>query len=405
VHWVRPRIVVEVKFAEWTADRRLRQPIFLGVRDDKNARDVHRERESIQSLGARRKGARRPAARGGKKGAARRPSSRETKATVKRVSKRNGSNVVEQIQRLETEHRDGTITFGPRKSLHVSSLDKVFFEDGGITKGDVMRYYARVAPALLPALKDRPLILKRYPNGIHGPSFFQQNAGAHVPPGVRTAEVDTEGGDRALRLIGGDLLTLLYTVQLGTIAVHPWQSRLPTIGHADYSTIDLDPGKGVSFVRVIELARLIEGELEEFGLTAALKTSGSRGLHIVLPLPAGTSYERSARLAEVIAAHVVAKHPELATLERGIRQRPKGTIYVDAQQNARGKSVAGAYSVRERPGAPVSAPLRWDELRPTLRIEDHTIESMPRRLDVVGDVWREAMKHRNSARAIDRALP
>jgi bifunctional non-homologous end joining protein LigD len=155
---------------------------------------------------------------------------------------------------------------------------------------------------------------------------------------------------------------------------------------------------------VIELARLIEGELEEFGLTAALKTSGSRGLHIVLPLPAGTSYERSARLAEVIAAHVVAKHPELATLERGIRQRPKGTIYVDAQQNARGKSVAGAYSVRERPGAPVSAPLRWDELRPTLRIEDHTIESMPRRLDVVGDVWREAMKHRNSARAIDRAL-
>ena len=186
--------------------------------------------------------------------------------------------------------------------------------------------------------------------------------------------------------------------------MHPWQSRLPRIEFADYSTIDLDPGKGVPFQRIVELATLIGQELERLGLTAALKTSGSRGLHIVLPLPARTNYERSARLAEAIAAHVASRHPKLATLERGIRQRPRGTIYVDAQQNARGKSVASAYSVRERPGATVSAPLEWSELTEKLRLEDFTIDTVPRRLEQAGDIWARAMKRRNAVRAIDRVL-
>jgi len=295
------------------------------------------------------------------------------------------------------------VRFAARRTLHVSSLDKVFFDDAGITKGDVMRYYARVAPLLLPLLADRPLILKRYPNGIGGPSFFQQNAGRH-PDGVRVAAVETEDRKRAERIIGGDLLTLLYTVQLGTIAVHPWQSRLPTIEFADYSTIDLDPGKNVPFARVVELAERIRDELEQLQLKSALKTSGSRGLHIVLPLPARTSYARSAALAETVAARVAAKNADLATLERSLQRRPKGTIYVDAKQNARGKSVASAYSVRERAGAPVSAPLRWSDLRPTLRIDDFTIATMPQRLDSVGDLWGEALERRNTTRAIDRAL-
>jgi bifunctional non-homologous end joining protein LigD len=207
-----------------------------------------------------------------------------------------------------------------------------------------------------------------------------------------------------MRLIGGDLPTLLYTVQLGTIAVHPWQSRLPTIEYADYSTIDLDPGEGVAFARIVELAQRIREELDALGLNAALKTSGSRGLHIVLPLPARTRYARSAALAEHIAARVTAKNPRLATLERSLHGRPAGTIYVDAKQNSRGKSVASAYSVRERPGAPVSAPLRWSELGGKLRIGDFTIATMPRRLEVVGDLWGEAMNERNTNRAIDGAL-
>ena len=417
-HWVKPTVVVEVKFAEWTSDDRLRQPIFLGVRDDKNARDVHLERESIQRFAdgisepaaphrsaTRRKGMMRRPARGAK-ATAKRPTKSARRARPERRGTRQAEKTggaEKQLERLEREKRDGEIAFGRSKTLHVSSLDKIFFDDSGIAKGDVMRYYAHVAPMLLPLLEDRPLILKRYPNGIRGPSFFQQNAGT-VPAGVRVAEVETENGGRAERVIGGDLLTLLYTVQLGTIAVHPWQSRLPTIDYADYSTIDLDPGKGVPFERVVELARLIRAEIDELQLNAALKTSGSRGLHIVVPLPARTTYARSAALAELIASRVTVKHPHLATLERSLRQRPTGTIYVDAKQNARGKSVACAYSVRERTGAPVSAPLRWTELERNLHIEDFTIATMRRRLDQVGDLWAEAFRQRNTAQAIKRVL-
>jgi bifunctional non-homologous end joining protein LigD len=405
VHWVKPKVVVEVKFSEWTSDGRLRQPIFLGMRADKDARDVHLERESVQRLTGAKSARKLATGRKAQRGVARRTSTRQVHATAKRRSKagRRQSPLTTQLDALERNGGEGTVKFETRKSLHVSSLDKVFFDDSDITKGDVMRYYALVAPVLLPILKDRPLILKRYPNGIGGSSFFQQNAGTY-PSGVRVAEVATEDGKRAKRIIGGDLLTLLHTVQLGTIAVHPWQSRLPTIEFADYSTIDLDPGKGVPFARVVELAEHIRGELEDLDLQAALKTSGSRGLHIVLPLPKRTSYARSAAVAEAIAARVTAKNPALATLERSLQRRPTGTIYVDAKQNARGKSVASAYSVREHPGAPVSAPLRWNDLDPRLRIEDFTIATMPKRLEKLGDLWGEALKHRNTSRAIDRAL-
>ncbi|HEY2374835.1 MAG TPA: DNA ligase D [Gemmatimonadaceae bacterium] len=404
VHWVKPRVVVEVKFAEWTSDQRLRQPIFLGIRDDKNARDVHLERDSIQRLAGR---STRKEARGRKSTSrvVRRAAPRQARATAKRAAKRRSkpSALVAQIEQLQRAGGEGALKLAARKTLHVSSLDKVFFEDSGVTKGDLMRYYALVAPVLLPLLEDRPLILKRYPNGIGGSSFFQQNAGEN-PPGVRVADVAAEDGKRAKRIIGGDLLTLLHTVQLGTIAVHPWQSRLPMIEFADYSTIDLDPGKGVPFARVVELAERIRDELEKLELKSAVKTSGSRGLHIVLPLPTRTSYARSAALADAVAARVAANNPTLATLERSLQRRPKGTIYVDAKQNARGKSVASAYSVRERPGAPVSAPLRWNDLNRNLRIEDFTIATMPDRLDAEGDLWGEALKRRNTARAIDRAL-
>ena len=404
VHWVKPKVVVEVKFSEWTSDGRPRQPIFVGMQDDKDARDVHLERESVQRLSGQKRERKTSSGRKARSGVARRASTRQAHATAKRRSRstRRPSSIVAQLDKLD-ESGEGTLEFDNRKSLHVSSLNKIFFDDPGITKGELMRYYALVAPVLLPILKDRPLILKRYPNGIGGSSFFQQNAGTY-PAGVRVAEVATEDGKPAKRIIGGDLITLLHTVQLGTIAVHPWQSRLPSVEFADYSTIDLDPGKGVPFARVVELAERIRGELEALDLLGALKTSGSRGLHVVLPLPPRTSYARSAALAEAIAVRVTMKNPTLATLERSLRARPKGTIYVDAKQNARGKSVASAYSVRERPGAPVSAPLRWNDLSPRLRLEDFTIATMPRRLEKVGDLWGEALERRNTARAIDRAL-
>ena len=266
-----------------------------------------------------------------------------------------------------------------------------------------MRYYATVARVMLPTIEGRPLILKRYPNGIEGPSFFQQNM-KDVPEGVRTARVKTEGGRTGERIVGGDLLTLLYTVQIGTIAVHAWQARVDSRRFADTTTIDLDPGEGVSFSQVVLLARHLKEEMDRAGLRGAVKTSGSSGLHIVLPMPAETTFDVAAAVAQRLAERVTTLHRDIATLERSIRARPKGSIYVDAQQNAEGKSVVAAYSVRARRGATVSAPLEWSELRRTLRLESFTIETMPVRLRRIGDIWGAAMKRRNTKRVIDRLL-
>jgi bifunctional non-homologous end joining protein LigD len=205
-------------------------------------------------------------------------------------------------------------------------------------------------------------------------------------------------------LIGGDLLTLLYTVQIGTIAVHTWQARIKTRQYADTTTIDLDPGEDVPFRQVITVAKYVKTELDKLSLVAALKTSGSRGLHIVLSLPPRTVFEEAALVAERVAERVVEAHPDRATVERSIKARPPHTTYVDAQQNAEGKSVVAAYSLRERRGATVSAPLEWNELRATLRLEQFTIETMPARIRKVGDLWGAALKHRNTRRAIDRVL-
>jgi bifunctional non-homologous end joining protein LigD len=393
-HWVAPKVVVEVKFAEWTSDGRLRQPIFLGVRDDKAARDVRRERESVQYLAQRERDRVRVPAM---------PGTASARAVKSKPPASSVQAVLEQFDRITRDGGEGELRLA-RQKLHVTNLGKPYFGDGGPTKGDVMRYYTRVSPALLPLIRDRPMVLKRYPNGITGPSFFQQNVTEGTPDGVRTAEVVTEQGGRAARFIGGDLFTLLYTVQIGTIAVHTWLSRLAAIDHPDYSIIDLDPGDDVPFVTVVGLARSIAEILKECGLRGAVKTSGSSGLHIALPLPARTSFERSAALATRVAEMTVERHPDLATVERRMNARPAGTIYVDAQQNAHGKSVVAAYSVRARAGATISTPLRWSELTPSLRIQAHTVRSVPSRLTRIGEVWSTSLKPRNAARTVERVL-
>jgi bifunctional non-homologous end joining protein LigD len=316
---------------------------------------------------------------------------------------RTPTSVVEQLEEIEASGGDGEVKVGAKR-LHVSSLGKVFFPKSGITKGDVMRYYAAMSPVVLPLIKDRPLVLKRYPDGIRGPSFFQQNAGPKIPDVVRTAIVTAADGSRARRIIGGDLVTLLYLVQIGTIAVHSWQSRIRTHEFADSTTIDLDPADDVPFSEVVALAKKIRAQLDRMGLVAAIKTSGASGLHIVLPLPPKTAYSQAALIAERIAERVVEADPERATIERSMKRRPKGSIYVDALQNAEGKSVVAAYSVREREKATASAPLEWRELRGTLRIDSFTIATMPLRLRKVGDLWGAAMKRRNTRQAIAAAL-
>lgn len=331
-------------------------------------------------------------------------SAKPTKSVKSTKSATSPAGVDAQLAAIERGDGEGELDLGRGVSLHVSSLGKVYFPDAGITKGALMRYYARLSPLLIPHIAGRPLVLKRYPDGIDGPMFFQQDAGAHVPDVVQTQALSTvERGDRQ-RIIGGDLATLLYTVQLGAIEVHPWLSRIPDIDAADRCLIDLDPGEGVPFSAVVALARDVLRIVTECGLPVAVKTSGSRGLHLMIALPPQTSYDTSARLAMRIAQVVAAARPERATVERSLGARPTGTIYVDAMQNARGKSAACAYSVRAKPGAPVSAPLRTSELTERLRIGAFTVATMPARVARLGDVYGEALRQRPTARTLTRAL-
>ncbi|MBD0321404.1 MAG: hypothetical protein ICV87_13780, partial [Gemmatimonadetes bacterium] len=243
-HWTTPRVVVEVRFNEWTSKGKLRQPVFLGFRDDKDARSVVREQGAISTAG--------PGLGGGVRGAA--PGPRQSDRSV-----------AGRLLAVEEAGGDGVVQLGKGQSLAFSNLGKVYFPKDGITKGDLLRYYAETARYILPAMKDRPLVLRRFPNGIEGQAFYQQTPDAEVPAGVRVETIVEPDGDHKRRLIGGDLATLLYTVQLGAISYDPWHSRVQSLEYADYTILDLDPGEGTRFKTVVEVAKLVKEELDRHG--------------------------------------------------------------------------------------------------------------------------------------------
>lgn len=393
-HWTRPHVVVEVKFNEWTKDGRLRQPIFLGIRDDKDAKDVRRERSGTIKSSRSRAGVTRVAATQMKR------ATKERVVRRARVSVPRLGSAGKAIADIEANGGDGHLALGRNGALDVTSLDKIFFPKSRITKGDLMAYYAAVAPAILPFIKGRPLVLKRYPDGVDAEPFYQQNAPPKVPDGVRSERVDASNAEGAMRLIGGDVATLLYCVQLGCIEVHPWHSRLPTIDDDDYTILDLDPGDGAPFSRVVDVARHVHEELQRCSLSAALKTSGASGLHIYVPLPTHTSYESGRLVAELIATRIADAFPNESTVVRAVKKRPKSAVYVDYLQNVEGKSVAAPFSVRPHEPGSVSTPLDWKELTDSLDPVSFTMERVLRELSARRALWREGMKRRNSLRAL-----
>ena len=405
-HWVDPKIVVEVKFSEWTADRRLRQPIFLGVRDDKGAKEVEVEKTSVQKKVRKRASIAKSEERQSVAARARKTPAKRTGAvsppgaTRKSKAKIDTGSLIEQLTEAESRRGNATLDFGDGRALKVSNLDKVFFPKEKYTKGDVMRYYARIADFILPTMQDRPLVLKRFPNGIDGESFYQQKASETTPREIRVEEIVTDNGERQPRYIGGDLLTLLYTIQLGAISVDPWHSHVPTLEYADYTIIDLDPGPRANFQRVVQVALWAKEVIDGFGLHAAIKTSGSEGLHIYLPLPPRTPNEAATLVAQVIATKVASAHPKEATIERMVKARGAAMVYVDYLQNIQGKTVAGPYCVRAKPGATVSTPLRWNELTDELDPRDFHLGNAAERFERIGDIWGEAMRKKNSLRAL-----
>lgn len=374
-HWTQPSVVVVVRFTEWTADGRLRHPVFMGVRDDKKATDVGREPTSMQKRVAR---------------------ATATRSTAPATPRKTKASVTAQLEALEGERGSGPIAIGARTTLDVTNLGRVYFPKARLTKGHVMRYYAAVAPVILPLVQDRPLVLKRYPNGITraGGAFFQQSAPESTPPGVRVEKVRTADGLEP-RIVGGDVTTLLYGVQIGAIEVNPWHSRVGTLKHADYTILDLDPGPTAPFALVVQTARWIREVMGELGLTGSVKTSGGRGMHVYLPLPPRTSFTTARVLADLVAHHVHAAHPTDTTLVRPLKQRPPNAVYVDVGQNDYGKSVAAAFSLRAREPGPVSTPLEWDELTDSLDPTTFTIDSVLQGAKRRADVWRQGLRRAN----------
>jgi bifunctional non-homologous end joining protein LigD len=366
-HWVVPTLVVQVKFSEWTEDGILRHPVYLGLRDDKRPEDVRREMVSPLH---------------GSAASGVTSASTSLEPTLDPTS----SGLLDQLHELERARRDGVIHLPGDHRLNVTNLHKVFWPKTALTKGDLFRYYVQAASCILPVVHDRPLTMKRVPNGVTGPTFYQHRAPDTVPAGVRVAPVPGES-DVPSRFIGGDVPTLLYMTQLAAISQDPWFSRLSTTEQADHVAFDLDPADGVPFARVLDVARWIHDELDEIGVAGFPKTSGADGVHIYIPLPPATSYEAGLLFCQIVATVVAEKHPAVATVERKVKARGQ-TVYVDYLQNIRGKTLASAYSARASDYAGVSAPLTWREVEVGVRREDFTIQTMPDRLRAVGDLWK-----------------
>ena len=361
-HWVRPDLVAQVRFTEWTNDNKLRHPVYLGLRDDKLPGEVKREG---------------PVAR---------------KQSTKGQDSNALADVVRQLRELETAKRDGTLQLPDGSRLNVTNLAKVFWPKSKLTKGDLLRYYTQASPYILPAVADRPLVMKRFPNGVDKPAFYQQRSRQEKPPpGVRIETLpddhDPISEPDARRFVGGNLITLLYMTQIAAISQDPWFSRVSSPLTADYVALDLDPGDETPFSRVLEVARWLRDELASLKVPAVPKTSGSSGLHIYIPMPAGTSYESGMLFCQIIATVVAARHPKHATVERTVRARPRGTVYIDFLQNILGKTLATAYSARASEFAGVSTPLEWTELDGELDPRDFTIETALKRFQEVGDLW------------------
>jgi bifunctional non-homologous end joining protein LigD len=281
---------------------------------------------------------------------------------------------------------DLTVRLG-RDIVEATSLEKVYWPDEGYTKGDLIRYYMKVASHIMPYLKDRPAILKRYPNGIGREPFFQHNVES-APELLKTENLESETGRMLNYAVYTGLASLVYLVNLGTIEQHPWHSRMSNLSRPDYIVFDLDP-HGAPFTNVLKVALAMKDVLKDLKLRGYPKTSGSSGIHIYVPLRPRYEYEEVAEFSEQVSARTAERAPDIATVERRIAERKKDQVYVDWQQNARGKSAASVYTVRAKPDATVSTPVTWREISRGIRIADFTIENVPQRIRQKGDLWKE----------------
>lgn len=342
--WVKPKQVCQVKFSEWTRDGIMRQPIFLGLRDDKKPEEVTNEVSS---------------------------------------------------QTVKTK-------------VAVTNLEKIFWPEEGYTKGEVIAYYDRIAPYILPHLKDRPESLNRHPDGIMGESFFQKDV-QKKPNWVKTVSIHSPAENKNINwLLCNDRDTLLYMANLGCIEINPWSARFQKKDYPDYLIIDLDPNE-ISFQEVVATARFIKKIMERATITSFIKTSGKTGLHILVPLGARYTFEQTRQFAQLLAKIVSQELPHTTSIIRDPKKRDK-KVYIDFLQNRIGQTIAAPYSLRPVPLATVSTPLQWNELTFTLHPTDFTIKNIFRRLGRKDDIWKELLHHKginilNSLVLLNKAFP
>jgi bifunctional non-homologous end joining protein LigD len=331
VVWVDPKLVCEVEFAEWTHDGRLRAPSYQGLREDKSADEVRRERP------------------------------------------------------IEEEIRRG------KRTLKLSNLDKPFWPDEGIPKGDLLAYYQAVAPVLVPHLKNRPFTMRRYPDGAYGKAFFQKDAPKGMPDWIPTARIQVTSREKPRQQrwiqapLVNDELGLLWMANMGCIDMNAWYSRVDKLDRPDFVLFDLDPSPDVGFEETLEVALLVKEALDALGLVSFPKTSSADGMHVLVPVERRHTYADTRRFSEIVAGAIARSYPKLATTQWSKAKR-RGVL-IDANQNGEGKTIASAYSVRPRPGAPVSTPLRWDEVRPGIDPAQFTMDVVQERVERHGDLF------------------
>jgi len=332
VTWVKPQLICEVSFAEWTKENIMRQPIFEGLRDDKLATRVTKEAP---------------------------------------------------ISPKKIRHDDAKLP-----NLVLTNLDRVYWPKDEITKGDLIEYYRKISPFLLPYLKDRPIVLHRYPDGIEGVDFFQKNLSSNHPKWIKTCDISHHGKTDHY-ILNNDLESLLYAVNLGSIEIHPFISRQDSLDNPDFCVIDLDP-LDIAFTKVVEVALYIHEILENVKVKHYCKTSGATGLHFYIPLQAKYSYEQSLQFAEIIALIVNKNFPHTTSLERTPNKR-SGKIYLDCLQNRKGQTIVAPYSVRPRPHAPVSTPLNWEEVNENLDPTEFNIKTLLTRMSAKKDPFKPVL--------------
>lgn len=356
VTWTQPDLVCEIKYSEITKDGIFRHPVFVALREDKEPEEV-------------------------KNTAGEKDEANQNTKVMKATAHK----------KIRTSENEKEITLN-RHKVKLTNQDKVYFPKDDVTKGDVIEYYQSVADYILPHLKNRPLSLNRFPNGIEEPSFYQKDASDNIPDWIKTTQVYSESNDKYIDYIYcNDKATLAYLNNLGCIDMNPWNSSLPDLDHPDFLVLDLDPSKKNTFDDVIETALQVNEVLNSIKIKGYCKTSGSTGIHVYIPMGGKYDFDQVKDFAHILMKQVYEKLPKITTLERSLQKRDNNKIYLDYLQNRTGQTLASAYSLRPKEGASVSMPLEWNEVKAGMKPTDFNIHNALERIKEKGDLFKPVL--------------